>query len=494
MRAIQVMFDSLRRDFLPPFGAEGCDLPNFERLARRTCCFDNFYAGSLPCMPARRELHTGRYNFLHRGWGPLEPYDVSMPELLSRSGVHTHLVSDHFRYWLDGGANYHPRYTTWENVRGQEGDPWRGVMEDAGGIHTLSEYHARGTASLFRQDRINREGILGVEDMPQTRVFDGGLRFIEENHTQQNWFLQIECFDPHEPFFSRGEWAQRHTQGEVQPIDWPQSAPVAEGAAMVEGIRGRYKALLEYCDHSLGRVLDAMDAYNLWEDTLLIVNTDHGYLLGEHGWWGKNIMPYYNEIAHLPFYLHDPRQKNATNVCRALAQTIDICPTLLDFFGVDIPKEVQGHALPDLLSGKKEREYALFGIHGGHINITDGRYVYMRAPMAAQNTPLYEYTLMPARSFSRLNPQTLAQATLSPEFSFTRGCPLLRYDGNVDLHPGINMHREGSLLFDLESDPKQEHPITNAKEERRLLVAMAACMRHNDAPEEQYVRVGLPAD
>ena len=44
--------------------------PNFERLAAHTVCFDKSYVGSLPCMPARRELHTGRYNFLHRSWGP----------------------------------------------------------------------------------------------------------------------------------------------------------------------------------------------------------------------------------------------------------------------------------------------------------------------------------------------------------------------------------------------------------------------------------------
>jgi len=80
MKAVMVMFDSLNRGFLPPYSSEAAGwvkTPNFERLARHTAVFDNSYVGSLPCMPARRELHTGRLNFLHRSWGPIEPDDDS---------------------------------------------------------------------------------------------------------------------------------------------------------------------------------------------------------------------------------------------------------------------------------------------------------------------------------------------------------------------------------------------------------------------------------
>src|SRR5688572_18854807 len=90
MRAIMVMFDSLNRRLLPNFGADEIQAPNFERLAQKSVTFDTCYAGSMPCMPARRELHTGRYNFLHRSWGPLEPFDDSMPEILKNHGIHTH--------------------------------------------------------------------------------------------------------------------------------------------------------------------------------------------------------------------------------------------------------------------------------------------------------------------------------------------------------------------------------------------------------------------
>ena len=128
-RCVVVMYDTLCRHFLPNYGNEWVIAPNFERLAKRSIQFENFFVGSMPCMAARREMHTGRYNFLHRSWGPLEPFDDSMPSILHDNGVHSHKVTDHLHYWEDGGATYHQRYTTFDLVRGQEGDKWKGDVE-----------------------------------------------------------------------------------------------------------------------------------------------------------------------------------------------------------------------------------------------------------------------------------------------------------------------------------------------------------------------------
>ena len=121
MKAVMVMYDSLNRHMLPTYDCDWTLAPNFIRLGERAVTFDNHYVGSMPCMPARRELHTGRHNFLHRSWGPHEPFDDSTFTILKRNGVYTHLVSDHYHYWEDGGATYHHRYSSWENMRGQGG-------------------------------------------------------------------------------------------------------------------------------------------------------------------------------------------------------------------------------------------------------------------------------------------------------------------------------------------------------------------------------------
>ena len=94
MRAIMVMFDSLNRRLLEPYGCDWTQTPNFKRLAEKTAVFDNFYVGSLPCMPARRDIHTGRYSFLHRSWGPLEPFDKYKPRNLNEKLINTPQIRD----------------------------------------------------------------------------------------------------------------------------------------------------------------------------------------------------------------------------------------------------------------------------------------------------------------------------------------------------------------------------------------------------------------
>ncbi|WP_330286083.1 sulfatase [Streptomyces sp. NBC_00576] len=487
MKAIMVMFDSLNRRLLPPYGDAWTHAPNFARLAERTATFDNAYAGSMPCMPARREIHTGRYNFLHRSWGPLEPFDDSMPELLKRAGVHTHLASDHPHYWEDGGATYHGRYSTWEFFRGQEGDPWKGQVSDPVIPEDLKKLRWHG----YRQDWVNRSYMPTEDRHPQTLTFDAGLEFIETNRDADRWFVQIETFDPHEPFFSHQRYKDLYPHTYDGPhFDWPDYKRVVETDDQVTHARHEYAALVSMCDHSLGRVLDAMDEHDLWEDTLLIVNTDHGLLLGEKGWWGKAVQPWYNELVHLPLFVWDPRAPQAAGQRRqALVQTVDLAPTILEFFGVERPDDMQGVPLP-VESDTPVREAALFGMHGGHVNVTDGRYVYMRAPASAENGPLLEHTLMPTHMRERFSPAELVDMELAEPFGFTKGVRTLRIPGRTF----INAYHHGTLLFDLESDPEQLEPLVDDAVELRMAGLLVELMRRNEAPESQYERLGLPAE
>ena len=99
MKTVFLLFDSLNYLALEAFGGLEIASPNSRRLAERAVCFDRHFAGSLPCMPARRDLHTGRLSFLHRSWGPLEPFDASEAALLRQSGEYTHQVSDNYHYF-----------------------------------------------------------------------------------------------------------------------------------------------------------------------------------------------------------------------------------------------------------------------------------------------------------------------------------------------------------------------------------------------------------
>lgn len=490
MRVIMLMFDSLNRHMLPPYSSDPTIAPNFKRLAERSLTFDRSYVCSMPCMPARRDLHTGRPNFLHRGWSPLEPFDDSLPELLRQKNVSSHLITDHYHYTEDGGATYHGRYDTWQMHRGQEGDPWIGQVVDPVIPETINQKGRKA-------DWVNRQFVKTEADYSQTKTYDQGLSFIQRNHQDQNWFLQIECFDPHEPFCSPQRFHDMYPDDYHGPLfDWPGYCPVKETPEQVEHCKNNYRALVSMCDHSLGRVLDAMDEHAMWDDTMLIVWTDHGFLLGEHGCWAKGWPPMYEEISHTPFFVWDPRSPQSAGQRRgALVQpSIDLAPTILDYFGLPATPRMLGKNLrPVIERDTAVRQAAIFGQHGHNLNVTDGRYVYIHTP--EQKGPLFHYTLMPTTMRAFLPAEQLKKATLHQGFGFTQGIPVLKIPATI--LPESKVAESGSqrptcLLFDVQNDPRQQKPLEDEDVRQRLIEQAITLMQQADTPAEQYDRLGLP--
>ena len=486
MKAVMLMFDSLNRHMLPPYGGIETHAPNFRRLAERAVTFDRAYVGSMPCMPARRDFHTARPNFLHCSWGPLEPFDDSVPRMLSRNGVYTHLDSDHYHYWEDGGATYHNRYDSWRFYRGQEGDPFVGQVAEPAVPENLN---GKGK----RSDWVNRPFQQREADLPQTHTVDSGLDFLDRNKSEDDWFLQIECFDPHEPFVSNRKYKDLYPSDYDGPLfDWPGYHEVRETPEQAAEAARNYKALLSKCDASLGDVLDKMDEHDLWADTMLVVWTDHGFMLGEHGCWAKNWMPLYEEVAHTPFFVWDPRTGAAGERRSALVQpSLDLGPTLLRFFGVEPTERMLGKDLaPVLARDEPVRDAAIFGYHGNRVNVTDGRYVYMRESVTQNNGPLNAYTTMLTRMTGFKAPEQLAEMASAGPLSFTRGIPVWRIPLAPEGAPKENP-RADHLLFDLVEDPTQQRPLDDPETEARLEERMVELMREADAPSEQYERMGL---
>ena len=273
-------------------------------------------------------------------------------------------------------------------------------------------------------------------------------------------------------------------------FDWPNYGIVTETEEQVEHVRKEYAASVSMCDNYLGKILDLMDEKDMWKDTMLIVTTDHGFLLGEKDWWAKGVQPIYNEIAQIPLFIWDPRSSKKNERRTALVQTTDIVPTILEFFGIALTKDMQGNVLKNTIDlDTKVRDYLIFGTHGAHVNITDGRYIYMRGPTNLFNKPLYDYTLMPThmRGFFSIN--ELKTIELSDPFSFTKGTKLIRTDARSTF---INPYIFGSLLFDLQNDPHQEHPLIDSEVEKKMIKALVKEMKENDSPVEQFERLGIP--
>lgn len=483
-----MLFDSLNLHFL-----DGrLPTPNFDRLRRQSVCFSNHFVGSMPCMPARRDIMTGRLSFLHRGWGPIEPFDNCFTHQLREAGVHTHLATDHYHYFEQGGATYHTQYSSYEFFRGQENDPWIGQvskdLEEIGRTHHRLHLQrfAQNPKSLAYVD--SRGAMADEQEMASFRCFTAGLDFLTRNRSAENWFLQIETFDPHEPFHAPARFRALFPNRYDGPIlEWPLYAPVRETPAEIAELRANYSALVCYCDSLLGRLLDAFDAYNLWNDTALIVTTDHGFLLGEHDWWGKGQMPIFNEIARIPLYFHHPGLgQRAGGNCDGLTQNVDLMPTILETFAVEPPPGLHGNSLLGCITEGGQRRHALYGYWGSGINATDGRYSYFWYPQNDREAERCQYTLMPTHMDSFFSRDDLSRAELTPGFGFTDGIPVLKIPftdllenpniaGNIDAQ---------SALYDIVADPGQTKPCEDHRREAEFRTVIREQIKEMEAPPE----------
>ena len=498
MKTVFVLLDSLNLKAMECYGGTAVFTPNFARFAKKAVTFDNHYVGSLPCIPARRDLHTGRLNFLHRSWGPLEPFDNSFPELLKQQGTYSHIITDHHHYFADGGATYHPRYSSWELVRGQAIDRWKAHVNANLDRLTL-DYHPMQHNRINYM--INRQYMCDEQEYCGPQTFALGQEFLEKNYCKDNWFLQLECFDPHEPFHAPPRFRNKYPTDYDGPIlDWPFYKKVEESPEEIAELRANYAALTTMCDEYFGKILDFFDTHNLWKDTCLILTTDHGFLLGEHDWWSKNRMPVYDEIARIPLLFYHPKFSDQGGTRRlSLTQTIDIMPTIMEIHGHDIPPDVSGKSVLPLLKNENAsiRGSVIFGYFGAACNISDGTYVYHRYPDKMSTEGLYEYTLMPTRMTTRFPISDLVGATLSNPFSFSKGAPLLKLKSQSNVKGEAvecqNMNFEDTVtrLYNLKTDPRQEKPIAEPEIEEYLIDEMIRHMCEADAPEELYTRFDL---
>ncbi|MCZ7645464.1 MAG: sulfatase [Planctomycetota bacterium] len=488
MKTLLILLDTLRRDYLRCYGNDWVHSPNLTRLAERSVVFENHWVGSLPCMPARREFMTGRHNFLHRTWGPIEPFDDVLPIELEQRKVFSHLITDHYHYFELGGENYHTCFDTWDFYRGQESDPWVSLVDAAAMPETLSK-------RMNMQNWKNRSKQLKEEDFSAARTAQAAVRWLEENKAADHWFMQVEIFDPHEPFYCAPKYRELYGDAWDGPLfDWPAYDEVKESPEAVAHIRKCYAGLLTMTDAWVGKIFDTLDALDLWKDTLVILSTDHGTMLAEHDYWMKNYMPVYNEIAHIPLLVHLPGSRKGGTRCGALTQSVDVMPTILEHHGCTIPPHVYGHSFLKALEGQPTRQDAIFGYFGKALNLVDGKHVYMRNPVSKGDAPIYEYTAMPARSTWFRNRDQYDKIEMGRYFGHAYNMPLYKIPGGggpPKHHEGEPSYAARHQLWDLEQDYKQAAPLDNPALEKRLAERIRAHMQACEAPVEQYARLGL---
>jgi arylsulfatase A-like enzyme len=513
-----VLLDSLNRHHLGCYGGTAFETPNLDRFAARATRFTNHVTGSLPCIPARHDILVGAMDFLWRCWGSIELWESSVVADIRATGVPTVLLTDHPHLFETGGENYHTDFGAWDYLRGHEGDPWRThpdpswVGAPALPARTSGWFWARrfGTDGFRRHYDDSRTWFRAEEDFPGPRTMAATAAWVERSAPHHDrWFCFVDEFDPHEPFDAPERWLARYQDGPLpdELLIWP---PYVVGGvhdghlSVAEGhhILANYGAKLSMIDHHFGRVLDALDEADLWSTTAVIVCTDHGHYLGdERGGrdiWGKPPVPQFEPLGHTPLLIHWPDVEGG-GTCDALTTNVDLHATIADVFDVTPAHRIDGRSLVPLLTGEAPsvREWAVGGVFGNWVQVTDGRRKYARAP-EGDGFPLSMWS-------NRWSTMPLPVAGLG-------GLPRPDHRARLDRLPGstvpvicqpfepgdqLPFWANGARiagqhhLYDLDVDPDEAENRVGEAVERELIDLLRTALDELEAPREQAVRLGL---
>jgi arylsulfatase A-like enzyme len=510
---VVVLLDSLNRHLLGCYGGTEFDTPTIDRLAARGLRFTNHVAGSLPCMPARHDILVGALDFLWRPWGSIEVWEDAVTYPMRSAGISTMLVSDHPHLFESGGENYHCDFTAWDYVRGHEDDPWR-TRPDPSWIGAPA-LNAR-SAPWHRGYDVARTHFKDESDFPGPRTMRAAVDWLERevagrDADEDRFFLLVDEFDPHEPFDTPAPWVNRYGDPSDPWTDplliWPPYARTQEESGLSDRearhVRANYGSKLSMIDAWLGRLIDAVDAHGLWDDTAVIVCTDHGHYLGERGIWGKPAVPQYGPMMHLPLIVWWPglpAERRGTTI-DALTATVDIHATIADVFGVgdELEHRTHGRSLVPLISGEQARvrEWALAGVWGREVQVIGdgGATRYSRAP-AGDNAPLAmwsnRWSTMPVHVFPQLRlprPDKRAALDTMPGSDV----PVIRqpFDESDQLPFWATRKFTGNHLFDVHADPLEVRNLAGTPRERRAVDLLVAALDDVEAPLEQRLRLGL---
>jgi arylsulfatase A-like enzyme len=392
MNVVMVIIDTLRKDHVGAYGNDWIKTPNLDALSSESLRFTRAYPESIPSIPARRGIHTGLRTWPFRGWvkwseddvalrgwQPIPRDQTTLAEILGDEGYNNLFVTDtlhQFRPFYD----MHRGFDVFHFIRGQERDFYRprtaasskkidGVL-----IGGPSADHAE---DIMLQYLANTMGRAREEDWFTPQVFMKGMEFLEAASGHQPFFLVVDNYDPHEPWDTPEKYISLYDD----PYDGPEPMTSSSGPSdwltsrQLERMHALYSAEVTMTDTWLGNFLDRMNELNLFENTLLLVLSDHGHAFGEHGFAGKVSSALYPELTDITFFIRHPGGKSAGETSDFYASTHDVAPTVLGALGIEPPSPMEGQDLSVLLDGGEPgpREHFTAGYHE-HVFTRDENY------------------------------------------------------------------------------------------------------------------------
>ncbi|MFH1422764.1 MAG: sulfatase, partial [Planctomycetota bacterium] len=340
MNVIVIMLDSLRQDFVNAYNKTDCPLktPNLDKFANEAVLFNNCYPEGLPTIPVRTDLMTGMSTLTNRPWQPLVPTDVTASQILRKEGYLTALIADTYHIFKPD-MNFHKNFDIFQWIRGAEYDgvhvgPLKSLkFEDFVNENIPTEWHGYTMAALR-----NLDGKTEPEEFPCWKTMNSALSFLEEARQEKRpKFLWIDTFQTHEPWYPPVKFDTFGDPDYKGPkIILPPGGPAAKWGD--EEVQKRtcslYTGEVAYTDFCVGKLFDGMRRLGYFDDSVIVVLSDHGHPLGDHGKFLKGSDRLYSELLKVPFMIRFPKSNYCGKHLNNLSRFSDMLPTLLDIVGL----------------------------------------------------------------------------------------------------------------------------------------------------------------
>lgn len=361
-----IVSDDLKASVLGCYGDTVCHTPNIDRLAKSGVVFEHAYCQGTICAPSRLSFMHSRY----QGGGT-----VNLGQHFQANGFFTARVGKIYHMRVPGdiiaGTNGGDIASTWTrrfNSPGQE-------------AHTPGQY-ACLNRNVFTTELQGRESTKMPHRPFVTVSYDGdgsdqpdyksATTAIEVLRQQQgkdeSFLLAVGLVRPHYPMVAPKNYFDLYPLDEIslpEETDQDQNDIPKMGLAKTLsrkiGFAGRadnqkrmwagYYASVTFMDEQVGRILSELERLGLRESTAIVFTSDHGYHLGEHGFWQKANL--HEEVTRVPLIIATPGGTAART--DSLAELVDLYPTLSDLVGLEVPKSAQGVSLVPVLTDPSSR-------------------------------------------------------------------------------------------------------------------------------------------
>ena len=391
MNCVLIIVDSWRQDHCGCYGNDWIATPHLDALAAESVLFTRAYPESLPTLPVRRALHTGRrvYPFHgHQfqkgdfvgapGWGPIEEDLDTIAELLQSQGYRTGFITDTYHQFKPS-KNFHRGFDEWQWIRGQEGDYYRSgppVGDDVVARHIDPARREEDRWEEHREYLTNVADRKGEEDYFPAQVFRAGAEWLGRNDQAEKFFLVLDSFDPHEPWDPPAYYRRRYDpDDEVTDVIWSTYGPADYFTPReLKRMQANYAGECTLTDRWLGHFLDALRASGRRDDTLVAVISDHGHNLGDANLTGKQGYPLTRAVADLIMMIRPPDGEAVGTTCDALCYNFDLTVTLMKMLGQEIPAQMEGIDLWPVVRGEQPGRDHVTVAWGPEVTCIDDRW------------------------------------------------------------------------------------------------------------------------